>query len=131
MGAYAFWAIARAVGNRGALVITLTDDAFTVGDVAVRRFQVTSIRRYKELMFDGVRVDLGSERWLGILANHHEPRTLLKAFRSRATLWLSHERPKALKLAKHCYHHDRAQELRSSAPVLGNALKERRGPRFR
>lgn len=94
---YAWWAAAvawllagfaatgafRLLRSRSLLVLRVTPEHFTFGDATVRQFQVTDVRRFKDLRFKGVRIDLGSERWLAIPAHLFVPKRVLAAFRSR------------------------------------------------
>jgi hypothetical protein len=75
------WAGIRVLRQRTALELHVTPEKFSFGEVSGRQFQVTSVRAYKELRFKGVRIETGSERWVGIPAHVHEPRRVLAAFR--------------------------------------------------
>jgi hypothetical protein len=73
----------RSLRTRSLLVLRVTPERFIFGDATVRQFQVTGVRRFKDLRFKGVRVDLGSERWLAIPAHLFVPSRVLAVFRSR------------------------------------------------
>lgn len=72
----------RLFRHRGRLLLHVDAERFTFGDISRRHFQVTSVRRYKDLRFKGVRVDLGSDQWVTISASYHEPGAVLAAFRT-------------------------------------------------
>ena len=81
LAAMAAVAALRTFTLRSTLVLVVRDDGFAVGDLDVRRFQVTAVRRYKALLFDGVRIDRGPDLWLGIPNSVHAPTKLLAVFR--------------------------------------------------
>jgi hypothetical protein len=67
--------------QRAKMRLYVTPEQFRIGELAVRHFQVTGVRRYKDLRFKGVRVDRGDDLWTGIPASFHEPGQVLEAFR--------------------------------------------------
>lgn len=81
LAAMAAVAALRTLWLRSSLVVVVRDDGFTVGELNVRRFQVTAVRRHKELLFNGVRIDRGPDLWVGIPNSVHAPTRLLAVFR--------------------------------------------------
>jgi len=81
LGAFWLWTAKHNWRRRAALSITVGAERFAVGEDSVRRFQVTGVRRHRTLRFDGVRIDCGSQRWLGIPSAQHVPRRVLAVFR--------------------------------------------------
>jgi hypothetical protein len=77
----AIWSVARVLRNRRLLALEVTPHSLSIGRAAVTRKEVAGVRRYSELMFKGVRVDLEDGRWLGIPHHHHHPRRVLRVLR--------------------------------------------------
>ena len=67
--------------HRQGLFLRMTPDMFSFGRKTVHRSQVTSVQRYKDLHFKGVRVDLAADEVIPISATHHAPRRVMDAFR--------------------------------------------------
>jgi hypothetical protein len=82
LAAFGAYAVVAAFRRRRQFMLRITRGHFSVYGFTVHRPEVSRIYRHKELLFDGVRVDLADGEWLGILRAHHEPRDVLKAFRS-------------------------------------------------
>jgi hypothetical protein len=66
---------------RPRLIIEVGDDGFRAGDAKIERESVAAIRRYKDLYFKGVLIDLVDGRSLRVPAHVHHPVDVLKAFR--------------------------------------------------
>ncbi len=81
LAAWILFTVVKVLRNRYLLSIEVTTESLTVGKVAVTRKEVTAVRRYKELMFKGVRLDLLDGRWLGIAHQHHQAPRLLRVLR--------------------------------------------------
>jgi hypothetical protein len=77
------WSTARVLRSRRALALEVTPYSVSIGRVAITRNEVAGVRRYSELMFKGVRIDLVDGRWLGIPHHHHHPTRVLRVLRSR------------------------------------------------
>ena len=82
LAAFGTWAIVSAFLKRRKFVLHITPARFSIHGVTVHRPEVVRIYRHKELLFDGVRVELANGEWLGIARAHHEPVDVLGAFRT-------------------------------------------------
>jgi hypothetical protein len=76
------WSIYRVMQLRRLFSLRVSQRRFAIYGSTVHQPEVACIRRHKELMFDGVRVELAGGEWLGILSAHHHPADVLRVFRT-------------------------------------------------
>ena len=75
------WTVVNQLRHRKDLAIEITEQYLCTCRVAVTRKEVAAARRYSDLMFKGVRLDLIDGRWLGIPHHQCRPRKVLRALR--------------------------------------------------
>jgi hypothetical protein len=81
MATFALAGALNVVMLRPGLIIEVGPDGFRAGDAKIQRESVVAVRRYKDLRFKGVLIDLVDGQSLRVPAHVHHPVDVLKAFR--------------------------------------------------